>query len=359
MTGFMARLQLAHPIVQAPMAGVATPAMAAAVANAGALGSLGLGASGPDQARIMIRQTRELTGRPINANVFCHAIRPRDMPGEQAWLRRLAPEFARFGAVPPADLPPAYTSFLADDAMLAMLLEERPAVVSFHFGLPDAARIAALKQAGIVLLASATSVAEGRLAEAAGMDAVVAQGYEAGGHRGMFDENGADERLGTFALTRLLSQRLAVPVIAAGGIMDGAGIAAALSLGAAAAQLGTAFACCAESAADDAYRARLSDGHGGTAMTRVISGRPARCLTNRFTDFGAGIADMDVAAYPNAYGAGKALNAAARAGGETGFGAWWAGQGAALARPMGAAALVETLAAEMAAAQGKARMTAT
>ncbi|MFP1630875.1 NAD(P)H-dependent flavin oxidoreductase [Zhengella sp. ZM62] len=349
MTDLIACLQLTHPIVQAPMAGVATPAMAAAVANAGGLGSLGLGASRPDEARAMIRETRERTGRAINANLFCHAVRPRDASGEKAWLRRLAPEFERFGARPPADLPPAYASFLEDDAMLAMLLEERPAVVSFHFGLPDAARIAALKEAGIVLLASATSLAEARMAEAAGMDAVVAQGFEAGGHRGVFDENGADECLGTFALTRLLSQRLAIPVIAAGGIMDGAGIAAALSLGAVAAQLGTAFACCEESAADAAYRARLTDGHGGTAMTRVISGRPARCLTNRFTAFGVGIAAAEVAAYPNAYGAGKALNAAARNRGETGFGAWWAGQGAALSRPMGAGALVETLAGELAA----------
>src|SRR5262249_40166039 len=156
-------------------------------------------------------------------------------------------------------------------------------VVSFHFGLPSADRIAALRDAGIFLLASATNLADARAIKAAGIDAVGAQGYEAGGHRGGFDEDAPDGKIGTIALTRLLVRELKIPVIAAGGIMDGAGIAAALVLGASAAQLGTAFIACPESSADEAYRARLlSAGAGHTIMTRAISGRPARSLANKF-----------------------------------------------------------------------------
>ena len=159
---------------------------------------------------------------------------------------------------PPARLTEIYQTFLTDDAKLAVLLAERPAVVSFHFGLPGRDRIEALRTAGIVLLATATNLEEGKAIAAAGIDAVVAQGYEAGGHRGMFDPRGPDGRLGTMALTRVLVKKLAIPVIAAGGIMDGAGIAASLALGAAAAQLGTAFIACPESSADAGYRAALS-----------------------------------------------------------------------------------------------------
>jgi len=197
------------------------------------------------------------------------------------------------------------------------------------------------------LLASVTSVAEGRAAVDAGVQAVVAQGYEAGGHRGVFDADAEDDCLGTLALTRLLVCRLDVPVIAAGGIMDGAGIAAALRLGASAAQLGTAFLACPESDADAGYRQALaSDAAYHTVMTRAISGRPARCLTNRFTVLGSGIALGQIPAYPIAYDAGKALNSAAKAADESGYGAQWAGQGAPLARVLPAAELVAALAEE-------------
>lgn len=342
------RLGLRWPIFQAPMAGVSTPAMAAAVTNAGGLGALGLGAATPEQARAMIRDTRAATDGPFNVNLFCHAPARTDAVIEAAWLAELAPLFAGFGAVPPETLSEIYRSFLVDDAMLAMLLEERPAVVSFHFGLPDARRIAALRDAGILLFASATSPGEARAAEAAGIDAVVAQGYEAGGHRGIFDPEAHDDRLGTLALTQILVRDLSVPVIAAGGIMTGGGIAAALAAGAAAAQLGTAFVGCDESAADAAYRAALAGAAAHhTRMTAAISGRPARCLQNRFTDWAEAHRDARVPAYPVAYDAGKALNAAAKAAGEGGFGAQWAGQGAPLARAMPAGDLLALLAAEM------------
>jgi nitronate monooxygenase len=336
------------PIIQAPMAGVSTPAMAAAVSSVGALGSIGVGATDAQGARDMIAAVRERSSLPFNVNLFCHRPARANSSVELEWIERLRPEFARLGAQPPAQLTEVYRSFVEDDAMLAMLLAHRPRVVSFHFGLPSADRVRALRDAGIVLLGSATTVEEGCAVADAGVHAVVAQGYEAGGHRGIFDPDADDDRLGTLALTRLLVRQLDIPIIAAGGIMDGAGIAAALRLGASAAQLGTAFIACPESLADVGYRAALaSDAANHTVMTRVISGRPARCLANRFTAFGAHVADRDIPAYPIAYHAGKALNGAGRAAGEPGYGAHWAGQGAPLARALPAAELVATLAQEL------------
>ena len=345
---FLARLGINVPIIQAPMAGVSTPELAAAVSNAGGLGSLGLGSSTVDTARETIRKTKSLTNRTFNANFFCHQPAVRNPDKEAAWLERLRPEFARFGAAPPGALSEGYISFIARDDMFEMLLEELPKVVSFHFGLPDGEKIAALKERGAVLLASATNLEEARTIEAAGIDAVIAQGWEAGGHRGCFNENAPDARHGTFALTRVLAQNLAVPVVAAGGIMDGSGIRAALDLGAAAAQLGTAFIACDETSANTAYRQALaSESNQHTVMTRVISGRPARCLSNLFTALGSEVAASQIPTYPATYDAGKALNAAASAAGETGYGAQWAGQGAPLSRPMPASDLMQTLVREL------------
>jgi nitronate monooxygenase len=336
------------PIVQAPMAGVASPAMAAAVSNAGALGSIGVGATDAAGARAMIAAVRERSRRPFNVNVFCHQPATADAALEQAWLESLRPHFQQLGAQPPARLKETYRSLLQDEALLAALLADKPPIVSFHFGLPPAPSIRLLRNAGIVLLASATSVAEARAAAGAGVHAVVAQGYEAGGHRGQFDPDAVDDRLGTIALTRLLVRQVQVPVIAAGGIMDGAGISAVLRLGAAAAQLGTAFIACPESQADADYRATLSSGSAyHTVVTRVISGRAARCMQNRFTALGERIAPERIPAYPIAYDAAKALNAAAKAAGVPGFAAQWAGQGAPLARVLPAADLIATLASEL------------
>jgi nitronate monooxygenase len=332
------------PIIQSPMAGISSPAMAAAVSNSGGLGSLGVGAMNAEKAREAIHAFRKQSNGPLNINVFTHAPARADEAKQSAWLARLAPEFKRFGATPPSSLKEIYTSFLDDDDMLAMLVAERPTVVSFHFGLPHAEQVKALHDAGIYLMASATNLREAKAIEAAGIDAIVAQGYEAGGHRGMFDPDIEDSRLGTFALTRLLVANVHVPVIAAGGIMDGAGIAAALKLGAAAAQLGTAFVATDESLADAGYRKALaSDAANHTVMTRAVSGRPARSLASLFTQLGADVPDADVPDYPIGYDAGKALNAAGRAAGEPGFGAHWAGQSAPLARPMPAQQLMQTL----------------
>jgi len=335
------------PIIQAPMAGVSTPRLAAEVSNAGGLGSIGVGATDAIGARAMIEETRARTQRAFNVNLFVHAAPRVDLHREKAWLDALAPIFAQFGVEPPKALRTIYKSFADDPDMLSMLLEVRPAVVSFHFGLPSYEVIAALKAVGTTLLATATSVEEARAVERAGVDGIVAQGIEAGGHRGVFDPTARDDELGVMALTRLLVRAVGRPVVAAGGVMDGAGVRAALSLGAVAAQLGTAFIACPESSADDAYRAALTGpGAAHTQLTTLISGRPARVLANRFTDLAARLGDLPPPDYPIAYDAGKALNAAAKAQGEHGFGAQWVGQGAPLARSMPASELMRTLARE-------------
>jgi nitronate monooxygenase len=242
--------------------------------------------------------------------------------------------------------------------MLELLLEERPAVISFHFGLPPQAVIDAFKGRGIVLLGGATDVNEARQIAAAGLDGIIAQGYEAGGHRGVFDPaNGdpagadparADPAIGTFALVQLIARATPLPVIAAGGIMDGRGIAAALLLGASAAQLGTAFLLTPESNAGAGYRALLKSERAlRTRTTSAISGRAARSIVNRYVEQVDGAGAPAAPDYPVAYDAGKRLHAAALATGSFEFGATWAGQAAYLVREMGTAELMATLAGEL------------
>lgn len=346
------QLGIRYPLIQAPMAGVSTPQLAAAVSGAGALGSLGLGAASPEQAREAIRATRALTDRPFNVNFFCHRPAHHNPEREQAWLEYLQPFFKEFGATPPARLTRIYRSFGEDPDILSMLLDERPAVVSFHFGLPPETWLRQLRDAGIVTLACVTNLAEAVQAEAAGVDAIVAQGTEAGGHRGVFVPGPEDPQLGLMPLLRLLRERCRLPLIAAGGIMDGAGISAALTLGASAVQLGTAFLLTPESATNAGYRDAIHRA-GDTGLTRItcaISGRPARAIVNRMhTDIDRPEAPA-VPDYPIAYDAGKALAAAASARGCHNFSAHWAGQGVARARAMPAAELVDLLMQELQAA---------
>lgn len=339
------------PIFQAPMAGISTPALAAAVSNAGGLGAIAVGAMNADTAHANMTELRALTDKPFNVNVFTHEPPIADTVRESAWIEVLRPSFTTFDATPPQALRTIYTGFNQDDAMLAAIVEAAPRVVSFHFGLPDAVRCAALKATGAILLASATSLAEAHLAARAGMDVIIAQGYEAGGHRGIFDPNTADECLSTAALTRLLVRETTLPVVAAGGIMTGGDIAAVLEIGAVAAQLGTAFIACPQASTEDAHRAALLSADVRTEMTTAISGRPARCIVNRFTQLGHALSDVPRPDYPIAYDAGKALHAAAKAKGEFGYGAQWAGQGARQARAMPAQDLVRVLARELESAQ--------
>jgi nitronate monooxygenase len=344
----LARLAIRYPIIQAPMAGVSTPRMAAEVSNAGGLGSLGVGAGTAAQARQMIEETRALTARPFNVNLFCHVPAQRDAAREAAWLAHLAPLFAGAGTAVPSSLHEIYKSFNEDEDMFRMLLELRPAVVSFHFGLPSGERLAAFREAGMVTMATATNPREAAIIEQAGIDAIVAQGIEAGGHRGMFDPADTDERLSTSVLVRLLVKQSRLPIVAAGGIMDGAGIRAALDLGAAAAQLGTAFILCPESSASAAYRANLKSERAlATMLTAAISGRPARGMVNDLIAHGEAPGSPPAAPYPVAYDAAKQLHAAAAKAGNHEFAAHWAGQGAPLSREMPAAELLRQLAAEM------------
>lgn len=336
-------LGVALPIVQAPMSGVDTPRLAAAVSEAGGLGSIAVGAIGAAAARQRMRETQALTMRPFNVNVFCHTPPRRGPAAERRWLRRLAVSANRVGASLPAVLEPPYLSFNEDRDMLQVLLEQRPGIVSFHFGLPAADRIDALHDAGIVLMASATTVQEAVALEKAGIDVIVAQGWEAGGHRGSFLDLDADG-VGTMALVPQVADAVDRPVIAAGGIVDGRGIAAALSLGAAGVQLGTAFILCAESAASADYRAALVESaEAGTRVTRVLSGRPARRIAGAALQALARH-EAEVPDYPLAYHAGKVLAEAGAAAGCFDYAPHWVGQGAPLCRPMPAGALVRWLA---------------
>lgn len=345
-------LDLNYPLIQAPMAGVSTPELAAAVSNAGGLGSIGIGACTTEQADAMITRTLKLTDAPINVNVFCHSRTARDTAREQAWIARFSEVFARFDAQPPAALAEIYPTFVDNEPLLEVLLRTRPAVVSFHFGLPSAAFLQRLRARGIVTLATATGPEEARAVEAAGIDFIVAQGMEAGGHRGIFNPGGEDLALSTLTLVQAIRRVSRLPVIAAGGVMDGAGIAAVLKLGATGVQMGTAFVMCPESSASDAYRRAIkTQSAAGTVMTTAISGRPARSLNNDFCRLTQAWPQDAAPGYPMTYALGKALGAAAAAKGVHGFSAQWAGQGVALAREMPAAELVAALIAEWRAAE--------
>ena len=348
MSNLLNQLGMSCPIIQAPMAGTAPPKLAAAVSNAGGLGSIAVGATDLDGAVAQIQQTRALTDCAFNVNFFCHARAQQDQGKQSDWLKRFAPEFAKFNATPPSALTEIYQSFLTDDAKFQMILDQRPAVVSFHFGLPSTDKINALQDKGIILFSTAITLADALEAQAAGIDAIVAQGWEAGGHRGIIAPSSADTRLGTLALTRILSENLFIPVIAAGGIMDGAGIRAALNMGATCAQMGTAFIDTDHSLADAAHRTALtSDAGHHTVMTPVLSGRPARCLANAFTRWDVDTDYADIPDYPIAYDAAKSLIGAAKAAGDIDYGAHWAGQGAPLSRAMSVVEMMETLKTEL------------
>ncbi len=353
-TSLCKELNLRYPIIQAPMAGVSTPELAAAVSNAGALGSLGLGASSAEEAARLIRQTQALTRQPFNVNLFCHPPALRNDAVEKAWIARFADRFAALGAQVPVNLEEIYPTFCGHEAVLQVIEETRPAVVSFHFGLPPADTLRRLKACRIVTLATATSVAEAEAIAQQGVDMIVAQGYEAGGHRGSFAVDEEDHQLSTLTLVQAICARVTLPVIAAGGIMNGAAIAAMQALGASGVQAGTAFLLCPESATAPAWRQALRHAAvTGTTMTAAISGREARALRNAFCTITRDIPRTEIPIYPLAYSLGKALAKAALAQGEAGFGAYWAGEGAALVRELPAAELIRQLVTEWQAASGQ------
>src|SRR4029079_7746790 len=281
----MARLQdllgIELPIIQAPMAGVQGSALAVAVSHAGGLGLLPCALLEVDAMRAELAAIRARTTKPFNVNFFCHAPADPDPEREAAWRAALAPYFAGYG-IDAASIPlgPKRSPFNAEAA--DALADFKPAVVSFHFGLPAADLLARVRSWGAKVLSSATTVDEARWLEARGVDAIIAQGVEAGGHRGMFLSDDVTTQVGTLALVPQTVNAVSVPVIAAGGIADGAGVAAAMSLGAAAVQVGTAYMLCPEATTRRVHRAALtSDTSHHTALTNVFSGRPARGIVNR------------------------------------------------------------------------------
>jgi nitronate monooxygenase len=330
------------PVIQAPMAGFNDEEMAIAVSEAGGLGSVPCARLTPEQLRDALISVRRRTPRPVNFNFFCHAAPGVDPERETAWRARLQPYYAELGIGETTSAAGgARTPF--DEAMCDVLMEAPPKVVSFHFGLPAEALLKRVKSAGAVVLSSATTVEEARWLEAAGADAIIAQGAEAGGHRGMFLAHEPARQVGTMALVPQVVDAVKVPVIAAGGIGDARGIVAALALGAAAVQMGTAFLRCTESKATAIHRRALEGARDdSTVLTNVLSGRPARGLTNRLI---LELGPLSAAApeFPQAAEAIAPLKARAEESGSGEFSALWAGQAAALAREGAAAELVRAL----------------
>jgi nitronate monooxygenase len=338
-------LDIELPIVQAPMAGAMDFALAAAVAEAGGLGSLPCGMISAPQIREQFEQLRGRTGKPVALNFFCHAPPELNNAREAAWRNRLAPYYAEFGVDPAAPVPSSHRApFSAELCDLA--LELRPGVVSFHYGLPEPTLVRRLKGAGCTILCSATTVAEARKVEADGADAIIAQGYEAGGHRGMFLSDDLGGQVGTFALVPQIVDAVRVPVIAAGGITDARAIVAAFALGAAGVQIGTGYLFAPEAKISAAYRSALAEAETrGTAVTNVFSGRPARGLVNRIIREVGPLSPL-APQFPLATGAILPLRARAEAQGSGDFTPMWAGQAAALGRAMPAGELTRTLAEE-------------
>jgi nitronate monooxygenase len=332
------------PIVQAPMANATGVDMAIAVAEAGGLGSLPCAALTHEKIGAGVAAIRSRTKRPINLNFFCHEPGPADAEREAAWLKRLAPYYAELGAeMPKVPLKASIVPFTA--ATCAVVEELRPAVVSFHFGLPDAALVARVKKAGSKIISSATTLREARWLAERGVDAIIAQGAEAGGHRGMFLETDVATQIGTFALVQQIVGAVRLPVIAAGGIGDGRSIAAVFALGAAGVQLGTAYLCCPEATISPLHRAALAEPGRETVITNVLSGRPARGILTRFVRE-QGPINAAIPAYPLATPALAPLRAKAEAKASGDFSLLWSGQGGVPVSGLGAKELTRKLAAE-------------
>jgi nitronate monooxygenase len=338
-------LGIEMPLIQAPMAGASGVAMAAAVCRAGGLGSLPCAMLDAGTLVTQWDDLRRLTDRPANLNFFSHVLPEPDAGRDTAWLECLAPYYAELGLEPPA-IAAAASRRPFDPVMCEVVEAVRPEVVSFHFGLPDDGLLDRVKAAGCMVMGSATTVAEATWLEARGCDAVIAQGLEAGAHRGMFLTDDVATQVGTFALVPQIADSVGVPVIAAGGIADGRGIAAAFALGAAAVQIGTAYLFTPESLITDLHRqALLATADIDTAVTNVFSGRPARGIVNRLMRE-QGPMSTAVAPFPNAANAVTPLKAAAESRGNTDFSALWSGQGAPLCGETGAAELTRALADE-------------
>ncbi len=313
-----------HPVVQAPMAGASTPAMAIAVANAGGLGSLGCAVMSAEQVRAATAEVLAGTNGPVNFNFFVHQEPDLARHDSSTMRTALAPFYAEYGLGEPAAPKAGAPAF--DDAMLEVLLVCKPKVASFHFGLPAPHAVDALKRAGVKLVGNATNVAEAKALEAGGMDAIVAQGAEAGGHRGAFIGAAHENDMGTMALVPLIVDAVSVPVIAAGGIFDGRGVAAAIMLGAAGAQIGSAFLRAPESSVSPLHKQALAEtSDNATKLTRLFSGRAARSIKNRLVRELSSF-ENDAAPFPAQRSVIAPLSKAAADRGSADFMQLWSGQ---------------------------------
>ena len=331
-----------HPIIQAPMAGAVSPQMAIAAAEAGGLGSIPAAMLTPETLRTELQVVKQGTSRPINVNFFVHPDPVPDEARETAWRRHLGPYYQELGLASDAGRnSPTRAPFTA--AMCDVVLEFKPKVVSFHFGMPDPLLLERVKNAGLLVMSSATSAEEARWLEDHGCDAVIAQGNEAGGHRGMFLNEDISRQAGTMALVPQVVDAVKVPVIAAGGIGDGRGIVAALALGAAGVQIGTAFMLTPEARTSKLHRAALKQAHdNSTVLTNIFTGRPARGIVNRYVRE-VGPISPHAPQFPLAAGASQPMRTAGEAKGSSDFTALWSGQAPTFAREMPTAELMATL----------------
>jgi len=334
-----------HPILLAPMAGPSTAELAIAVSEAGGLGAFACALSAPEEIRTALGVIRQRTSKPVNLNFFAHTPPLPDAAREARWRECLEGYYTEFAIdrrmpIPVSDRAPF------SETTCEIVEAFRPEVVSFHFGLPEPRLLDRVKAAGCKIIASATSAKEARWLADRGCDAIIAQGYEADGHRGMFLTDNIASQAGTFALVPQVADAVKVPVIAAGGIADGRGIAAAFALGASAVQIGTAYLFCPEAKVTALHRSALQSAQDDeTAVTNVFTGRLARGIINRAMRE-LGPLSADAPAFPLAGGALAPLKAAAEAKGDSGFTSLWSGQAAALGREMAAGKLTQTLAAE-------------
>ena len=330
------------PLIQAPMAGSQGSELAIAVSNAGGLGSLPCAMLSTDAMRAELTAIRARTDAPFNVNFFCHTPPTADAKREAAWRELLSPYLREYGIDPNAGSDAALRAPFS--AAAAESLEQfKPAVVSFHFGLPSADLIARVKSWGSKLLSSATTVEEALWLERRGVDAIIAQGAEAGGHRGIFLSEDLTSQVGTFALVPQIVKAVGVPVIAAGGIADAAGLTAAMSLGAAGVQVGTAYLLCPEAKTSAVHRAALKREHAShTALTNLFSGRPARGIMNRLMRE-LGPINGAAPAFPLAAGALAPLRKKAESAGLGDFSPLWAGQNVSGCEEISAAALTRAL----------------
>jgi nitronate monooxygenase len=330
------------PIIQAPMAGATTPQMVVAVSEVGGLGSLPSGLYSAVELRQALDVVRAGTRGPVNVNFFCHTP-PPDNPGRQeAWLRRLGQYYAEARLDP--GLPPSGRVRSPFDAAFCEIVEQyRPEVVSFHFGLPDRQLLERVRRTGARVMSSATTVSEARWLEERGVDAVIAMGVEAGGHRGSFLTDDMTTQTGTMALVPQVLDAVSLPVIAAGGIADRRGVVAAMALGVAAVQVGTAYLFTPEASIHPLHRAALNAPGRATALTNLFTGRPARGIVNRLMSEVGPMSDL-APAYPRAGEALEPLRRAAEAEGRDDFTPMWAGESFPLAVPMSSADLTRSLA---------------